>query len=160
MTGAITPGLGTQLRHLIELLDGDLERIYADDGAGYRPRFTPVVRVLLDREACSIKEIADAAGISHSASSQTVSLMVREGWVRSRKGPDARGRLVRLTTKGRRYVPILRRHWAATKQAAETLDRELSHPLSAILDEAIQALSGRAFRDRIAAEADALESDD
>ena len=72
MMAAGSPGLGTQLRHLLELLDGDLERLYNEDIPGFRPRYAPVVRVLREREGRTIKEIASEAGISHSAVSQTV----------------------------------------------------------------------------------------
>ena len=44
------PGLGTQLRHLIELLDGDVAQTYANAGLDYRPRFTPVMRVLQEHD--------------------------------------------------------------------------------------------------------------
>jgi hypothetical protein len=43
--------LGTLMRHvpeLLELLDGDVARIYADLGVpDYRPRYSPVVRALV-----------------------------------------------------------------------------------------------------------------
>ena len=35
-------GLGTQLRYLIEVLDGDVAQTYADAGLDYRPRYTPL----------------------------------------------------------------------------------------------------------------------
>ena len=33
-------GLGTQLRHLIELLDGAVQQAYVDAGLNYRPRYS------------------------------------------------------------------------------------------------------------------------
>ena len=44
------PGLGTQLRHLLELLDGAVEEAYALAGMRYRPRYTPVMRALIAQE--------------------------------------------------------------------------------------------------------------
>ena len=38
--------LGTLLRSLIDQLDPAVERAYEGLGLGYRPRFTPVVRIL------------------------------------------------------------------------------------------------------------------
>ena len=74
-------GLGTLLRHLLELLDGDVQRAYDELGLDYRPRYTPVVAALLDLGPSSIQDIARAAGITHSAASQTVAQMaeVRAG---------------------------------------------------------------------------------
>ncbi|MCY7306720.1 MAG: hypothetical protein LH632_11335 [Rhodoferax sp.] len=52
-------GLGTQLRHLIELLDGDVAQAYADAGLDYRPRYTPVMRVLQQHGSAPIGRIAE-----------------------------------------------------------------------------------------------------
>lgn len=84
-------GLGTLLRHLIDLLDGDVAAAYAAAGlADYRPRFTPVVRALDAQDPSSIGAIAQYAGISHSAASQTVGEMTRRGLVERCKGRDGR----------------------------------------------------------------------
>ena len=143
-------GLGTLLRHLLELLDGDLERIYRDLGFDYRPRFTPVVRALMEREPRSIREIADHSGLTHSAVSQTVAGMKRAGLVSLVKDrADARARLARLTPHGRALLPRLQQQWAATNAAADGLDAELSHSLRATVAEAIAALERKPFRKRI-----------
>ncbi|MEM0930513.1 MAG: MarR family transcriptional regulator, partial [Pseudomonadota bacterium] len=52
-------GLGTQLRRLLELLDGELEQIYRQDHPFYTPRFTPVMKALAADEPLSIKAIAE-----------------------------------------------------------------------------------------------------
>lgn len=142
-------GLGTQLRRLIELLDGDLELIYKQDGFGYRPRYTPIVKALIAGNSRSIKDIACMSSISHSAASQTVSKMIDSGLVESGNSDDGRERLIKLTPKARALLPLLNARWTATQNAAEKLDRELSAPLSQILDEAISALTERSFSARI-----------
>jgi hypothetical protein len=39
--------LGTQLRQVLELLDGAVAEVYQDLGMpGFRPRYTPILRVL------------------------------------------------------------------------------------------------------------------
>ena len=73
--------LGTALRHLLALLDDDLETLYRADGLGYRPRYTPIVRALIAEDGLSIRAIAALAGITHSAVSQTITQMKRDGWV-------------------------------------------------------------------------------
>ena len=142
-------GLGTQLRHLLELLDGGLDKIYQQDGLDYRPRYTPVMRALAATSSATIKEIAKSAGISHSAASQTVSKMVSVGFLEQAVGSDGRERIVRLSTHGRDILPRLQTRWAATQAAADALDAELSHPLSQIATEAIEALTARSFTNRI-----------
>lgn len=141
-------GLGTRLRRLLELLDGDLEVVYGDVAPGYRPRFTPVVRALRSGPL-TIKALAAVAGVSHSAASQTVSRMIRDGWVAHEIGDDARERMVRLTNKGRAALPALEAQWARTDAAARALEVEIGAPLAAIVSDAVKALEARPFRDRV-----------
>ena len=146
-----SPGLGTLLRHLTELLDGDLERVYAAMQIGYRARYTPVYRVLLARDRPTIRDIAKQAGMTHSAVSQTVSHMAKDGLVALEPGRDRRQRLVRLTDKGASLRRRLEQQWALTGLAARQLDAELSMPLSKILMEAIEAVERAPFSQRIEA---------
>ncbi|MCC6070967.1 MarR family winged helix-turn-helix transcriptional regulator [Massilia sp. GCM10020059] len=142
-------GLGTQLRHLIDLLDGDVAQQYKDGGLDYRPRYTPVMRALKQLETASIGQIAESAGITQPAATQTVNLMKKDGLVSVEPGADGRQRLVRLSRHGKDLMPELESRWAATKAAADGLDAQLTVPLSAILDEAILALEKKPFGVRI-----------
>ncbi len=144
-----TDGLGTQLRRLIELLDGDLDEIYAADGSGYRSRYSPIMKALADGAPRTIKEIAAGSSVSHSAASQTISRMMVEGLVAQRVGSDARERLVHLTRKGRRLIPMLKARWRAADIAAAGLEAELGVELRTILDDLIRVLVARSFKARI-----------
>jgi len=145
------PGLGTQLRHLLELLDGAVQAAYVEAGIDTRPRYTPVFRALAGRESCTLGEIATAAGITQPAATQTIALMVKDGLVSAKPAPgDARQRLVRLTKKGRDLYPRLQACWAATKLAADSLDQDTPMPLSEALAGAIAALQAQPFEQRIA----------
>lgn len=142
--------LGTRLRTLLDLLDGGVAEVYTDLGLdGFRPRFTPIVRVLAAAGPSAIRELAAAIGVTHSAASQTVAQLVRQGLVVLTPGVDARERIVSLTAKAERLLPTLNAEWAATSAAARELDSELSFPLSELLDEALLALSRRSMRQRI-----------
>lgn len=151
MTLRPADGLGTQLRRLIELLDGDLERLYAEDVEDYRPRYTPVMKVLADGAAHTIKEIAGASSISHSAASQTVSQMVGAGLVVQRVGQDARERHVQLTRRGRELLPFLQRIWTAAGAAEREMEREIGAPVRATLAAMVSALERRPFYERLRA---------
>jgi len=142
-------GLGTLLRHLVELLDGAVEQSYQRAGLTYRARYTPVVRALTDLGPTSIRAIARHAGTTHSAASQTVALMVKDGLVQARPGEDARERIVALTPKARRMLPALRRQWDIIDAAAGLLDAELKVPLSRVAGEAIEALAREGFTERM-----------
>jgi DNA-binding MarR family transcriptional regulator len=141
--------LGTRLRHLIDLLDTGVAEIEDAEGRGFRGRYTPVLKALLDKDGASIAEIAAAAGITHSAASQTVARMVSDGWLSSVAGKDARQRQVAMTEKCRRMVPALRRRWDATNHAAAQLENETGLPLAEAVSAAIEALESQPFSDRI-----------
>lgn len=143
-------GLGTQLRLLIELLDGAVEQSYAEAGLAYRPRYTPVMRALLAHEPLSIGEIAAHAGITQPAATQTVALMLKEGLLLVSTGkPDGRQKMISLSEAGRAMLPRLEQCWKATALAAASLDAQLPYPLSQALAEAIDALREQSFGDRI-----------
>ncbi len=146
--------LGTRLRHLLDLLDGDVAAVYADLGLpDFRPRFTPVLRHLAAAGPVPIRDIARAIGVTHSAASQTVGQLVREGLAELAPGADARQRIVRLTPRAEGLLPTLDLEWTATAAAAAELEAELSHPLSLLVGEALDALRRRPMRRRIAAAA-------
>lgn len=150
------PSLGTELRRLIELLDGDVEERYLALGLNYRPRFTPVVRALEALGPSSIRSISQWSGLSHSAASQTVAQMVRDGLLRLRDGRDGRERIAEPTPTLVDMTPVLHTQWEATARAADQLDIELSASLSGVVGEAILALQRRPFGDRISKETDSL----
>ncbi len=143
-------GLGTQLRHLIELLDGAVQHAYTEAGLDYRPRYTPVMRILAQQPSATIGQLAELAGITQPAATQTVALMKKEGLLQVLAGGvDGRQRVVRLSPQGEALLPQLQACWQATKHAADSLDAELAFPLSACLAQAIAVLGERPFGDRI-----------
>ena len=150
----IPTGLGTQLRHLIELLDDAVSEVHDYAGLHYRPRYTPVMRALADGATLNIGQLAEAARISQPAATQTVGLMVRDGFVDVAPGPlDARQRVVTLSARGRDLMPRLERAWLATDRAAAGLDAEAA--LSTAVAAALAALQRQSFAARIAAALDA-----
>lgn len=142
-------GLGTLLRHLLDLLDGDVDRAYAELGLDYKPRYTPVVQALVVQGPCSIHEIARAARLTHSAASQTVAQMAAKGLVTVEIGQDLRRRIVRLSPKCEQMLPTLRRQWARAAAAAGALDAELPVSLTEMATAAIRALERVPFRERM-----------
>ncbi len=144
-------GLGTQLAHLLDLLDSAVQDSYVQAKLATRPRYTPVLRALGECEPSTLGQIAQAARISQPSATQTVALMIEDGLISSTPGPgDGRQRLIRFTDKGRDLMPKLQGCWSATRLAAETLDAELALPLSTLLANAIEALERKPFAQRIA----------
>lgn len=143
------PRLGSLLRALLDGLDGEVERLYQEEGSGFRPKYYPLAVILLRDRRVSISHLAAECSVTHSALSQTVSEMAARGLVETRPGKDARERLVALTAKGRRACADLAPLWEAIGAAAAELDAELEVPLSRIATDALGALARRPFRDRI-----------
>jgi DNA-binding MarR family transcriptional regulator len=145
--------LGTELRALFEQMDADVGHALADLGLdGYRPRFSPVVRALADGPA-SVRRLAAATGVTHSAASQTVAAMVKAGWAEQHVGTDARERVVELTDAARAALPAIRAEWEVTAAALAALDAELPYPLSQFVTDLRTALERVPFRARMAAAA-------
>lgn len=138
------------LRRLLNAMDDDILRLYQERGvAGVRPRFTmPLIR-LGHRGAMTIRQLAEALDVTHSAMSQTVSALRREGLVHSVPGPDARTREVALTERARAIVPFLEAEWRATEQAVAQLEAEIPYALSQVVWDLEAALARRSFHDRI-----------
>lgn len=150
---------GVLLRRLIDHLDGAVEQSYVDAGLDYRPRFTPILRALLNEGAASLRALSARTGVTHSAVSQTISQMASRGWVSLEPGADARERIVALTPFALEHLPALERCWAATAAASEALDADLGQPLAEVLARALEALDRQPFRDRLAAAAVAQSGD-
>ncbi|MGN6793828.1 MAG: MarR family winged helix-turn-helix transcriptional regulator [Streptosporangiaceae bacterium] len=147
--GAFT-GLGTQLRHVLDLMEADISGVLAEMGLpDYRPRFSPIVRALVALGPMPIRELARAVSVTHSAASQTVAEMNRRGFVTLVPGSDARQRVVHLTDRARQALPSIQAEWDATKAAADQLDAELPFPLSELVPAIAAALERKSFRLRM-----------
>jgi len=142
-------GLGTQLRHILSLLDGDVQKVCELNVPDYRPRFTPVVRALIHKSPSSIQDIVAFTGLTQPAASQTVSLMLRQGWLVRELTADGRQSAVAFTEEANNELPKLRNLWSATRSAADQLDEELEYPISTLLEEAIRKLEEYPFIARI-----------
>ncbi|RKN51907.1 MarR family transcriptional regulator [Micromonospora costi] len=143
--------MGTLLRHVLEVLDGDVAAVYAERGlADYRPRFSPPLRVLVADGPLPIRDLARRVGVTHSAASQTVAQMARAGLVELTPGADARQRIVHLGARARELLPVVEAEWAATSAAMRGLDDELPVPLAEMLHAVLDAVRRRSLRQRIA----------
>ncbi len=138
------------------MLDGDVERLYARLGLPFRSRYTPIVKALILRESATIKELAAIVGLTHSAVSQTLLQMARDGLVNATPGADGRERVMRLTPAAKALLPQVFACWDAVNGAAEDLSEEIGIPLDEACRRAIAALSETSFEARAEARLTAL----
>lgn len=131
-------------------MDDDIARLYARRGVtGVRPRFSMALIRLHHRGPMTVRELAVQVEVTHSAMSQTVAVMRREGLVVSAAGADARTREIGLTERGRGLVPFLEAEWRATELAWADLEAELPYPVARMVEDMVAALGRRSFLDRI-----------
>lgn len=144
------PGLGELLRHLTELVDRCSESFYREKNLQYRPRYTPIMRVLADGP-CSVNEITARLAITQGAVSQSLKLMEQQHLINRKAGTDARQYIISLTKTGQSLLPKLEDHWRSIFKAIELLEAEIDAPLRLILGKAIHALEKKSFSERIRA---------
>jgi len=151
-------GQGTLLRQVLDQMDADIAGILADLGLpDYKPRFSVYLRAVATLGPVPIRDLARATGVTHSAASQTVAEMTRQGLVELRPGTDGRQRIVHLTGSARSILPVIEAEWDATDSAAAELDAELPFPLRDLVPLLAAALERRSFRERILTSAWARE---
>lgn len=141
------------LRRLQERLDADIAALYVEAGLeGIRTRFTGPLIHLFREEPRSIRQLATAMEVTHSAMSQTVAAMRRAGLVESVESSadeDGRTRRIRLTEHGRQVAPFFAAEWRATEASLIELEREIPYPLTQVVRDIEAALSRRSFRERL-----------
>jgi DNA-binding MarR family transcriptional regulator len=122
------------LRLLLEAMDGDIARIYAEARIdGLKPSFVMELLRLHARGPMTITDLAQSVDRTHSALSQKVAAMRKAGLVRTVAGPDARSKKATLTAKARRIVGRLAAEWRATEAAVAEIEAEVPYPLSQVV---------------------------
>lgn len=131
-------------------MDDDIARLYDErDVRGVRTRFTMALIRLHHRGPMTVRGLAEQVQVTHSAMSQTVTEMRREGLVGSAPGADARTRVVTLTDVGRALVPFLEAEWRATEDVWAELEAEVPYPLARVVQDLRSALERRSFLERL-----------
>ncbi|WP_265564295.1 MarR family winged helix-turn-helix transcriptional regulator [Sphingomicrobium arenosum] len=142
-------GLGTALRALIHALDGAVQRVYDAHGVDFRPRFYVVLRHLEEAGEAPVSMLAETAGVSQPAMTQTIAKMLEKGLVAPVRNSDGRRHVVTLSDKGRLLAADIAPVFAATRRAAEKLEAETGVDLSGAIAKTLDALRTDDFAARI-----------
>jgi DNA-binding MarR family transcriptional regulator len=131
-------------------MDAEIARVYTDAGVeGVKTRFAGPLIELTRRDSMTIKQLADARGVTHSAMSQTVAAMRKAGLVEDLpESDDARTRRVRLSDGGRDVAPFVVAEWRATEATLLEIDAEVPYSLVQVIRDIEMVLAQRSFRDR------------
>ena len=137
------------MRDIFDRMDAGIAEVYAELGIiGVRPRFSMAI-MFLEGGPLSIRELSREVNVTHSAMSQTVSAMRKDGLIRSAPGTDARSRMVELTPEGRALIEPLRTEWFATEAVLAELDAEVPYALGQLIADLRAALDRRTFTERL-----------
>ncbi|RED15117.1 MarR family winged helix-turn-helix transcriptional regulator [Parasphingopyxis lamellibrachiae] len=141
--------IGARLRRLSDAIDADAARAYSVLGVRFEQRWFGVMNQLLEREAATVGQLAEALGITHVSVSQTRQSLEKAGLVTAEADPsDARKRRLRLTAEGRDMAARLRPLWRAFDAAAEEVDADAGG-IVARLSELEKALKQASMFERI-----------
>lgn len=141
------------LLQLLDSFDREIVALYDGTGvAGFRSRFVGPLIQLGRLGPQTVRELADGREVTHSAMSQTVSAMRRDGFVEdAHGGRDARTRRVRATERSRDLLPFLEAEWRATETTMRQLDAEIPYPLTRVVADLSEAVARHPFGDRLRA---------
>ncbi|RNI25132.1 MarR family winged helix-turn-helix transcriptional regulator [Flexivirga caeni] len=137
------------LAQLLRAMDQEVERLYTSRGMTIRSRFVGPLITLSRRGPLTVKDLAIAQEVSHSAMSQTVASMTKAGLVRTEPGEDARSRVVIPTDEANELIPLLRAEWRSTEAVTRALDGEIAHPIMRAVEAINAALEKKSFRERL-----------
>jgi DNA-binding MarR family transcriptional regulator len=137
------------MRDIFDRMESAITEVYDELGiVGVRPRFSMAI-MFLEGGPLSIRELAREVNVTHSAMSQTVTAMRKDGLIQSAPGADARNRMIELTPAGRALIGPLRTEWHATEAVLAELDAEVPYALGQLIADLRAALDRRTFTERL-----------
>jgi ribosomal protein S18 acetylase RimI-like enzyme/DNA-binding MarR family transcriptional regulator len=108
--------MGSQLRALSDRFYDLADALYRAEGSPLQSRWLAVFRLLHDRGARTIGEIAEAIGQTHSAVSQQTKKLAADGWLVMVESGDRRQRRLALTPKAEAALREARPIWRALQE--------------------------------------------
>jgi len=110
--------LDHRFKRMMQRLLGEADDIYRALGLPMKARWCSTLLLLEEEGGLTVTEVADRLRLSHPAVVQILEDMASTGLVRKTQDKrDGRRRLLSLTAKGRRWMPVLRRVWDELERA-------------------------------------------
>jgi len=108
--------MGSRLRALSDRFYDLADDLYRMEGSPLQSRWLAVFRLLHDRGARTIGEIAEAIGQTHSAVSQQTKKLVADGWLTVVESDDRRQRRLALAPRAEDALREARPIWRALQE--------------------------------------------
>jgi ribosomal protein S18 acetylase RimI-like enzyme/DNA-binding MarR family transcriptional regulator len=150
--------MGSQLRALSDRFYDLADELYRAEGSPLQSRWLAVFRLLHDRGARTIGEVAEAIGQTHSAVSQQTKKLVAEGWLQVVGSDDRRQRRLALTPRAEAALREARPMWRALQEELATRSRNAGVDVIATLA-LLSSLPGPELAEAVLARTRALRSD-
>ncbi|MFC3050332.1 bifunctional helix-turn-helix transcriptional regulator/GNAT family N-acetyltransferase [Kordiimonas pumila] len=142
-------GIGTRMRRFMDMLATGVDKIYKGTGVAFKARYFYVFYALVKQGNMPISSIAALAGFSHSAVSQTVKQMVKDGLITTSATHDGRQKLVGLTEKGEHVYTTIAPIWQAIEDAMKDLIAASGTDFLGCLTKLEAGLQEVSFHDRV-----------
>ena len=142
-------GLGTRMRRLIETISTGMERVYDEASIDVRTGHFYALYAVAERGPLTINAIANLAGFSHSAVSQTIKKLVTSGIVEARATQDGRQKQIALTAHGTHMVERMRPLWSAAEDMIKDACGESGVDIIGAITGVEAALKRRSVYDRL-----------
>lgn len=114
-TGALI--LGTRMKRLSEKFLQEINQVYKDENIPFEPSWFPIFYLLKNGEGRSLSEIAGELEVSHSAISQMVHILKKNGLLDELSDPyDKRRKNICLSQKGKSLLAQVKPVWWAMEQ--------------------------------------------
>jgi DNA-binding MarR family transcriptional regulator len=79
-----------------------------------------LLTALAATEEANQKRLSEGFAVDSTTLTRTLGLLLKQGWVRVRRGKDRRERLFRLTQAGKRKMAEAQRYWERAEQRLRT----------------------------------------
>lgn len=150
--------MGSRLRALSDRFYDLADELYRAEGSPLQSRWLAVFRLLHDRGAQTIGEIAEAIGQTHSAVSQQTKKLVADGWLQVVESDDRRQRRLALTPRTAEALREARPIWRALQEELSSRSGAAGVDVLATLS-LLSSLPGPELADAVLARIRALKAD-
>ena len=140
----------SRLRRLLDELQRQGKRVYADLGIDLEIRWFAVFHFVANNPESTITDVAQSLHLQHPTIIQVVNEMTEKGLLQSESdSSDRRRRRTSLTPEGRRFLKKLQPDWKAFEDAGREILKEGDNDLIGAINKFESALAKRSLYDRI-----------
>jgi MarR family transcriptional regulator, organic hydroperoxide resistance regulator len=141
--------IGARLRRMNDIFSKDVTRIYAEHQLDFETRHFILFYLISQRNGIGIMEIAEELSLTHPGVIHLARELEKKGFIESVKSDDdARKRLLRLSKKGKKALPVFQKLWDKILRLNKQLMNAQQHHLLKSLQEMEALLEEQSYYKR------------